>query len=363
MSENIKKILETIKSTEGDKFEYNEEAISKDLSLVRNTSITIKILTFLGSALASLTVIVLLFLSEIVKNEVSLLIAGGIFVVASLFINKKSDNNIHETFSMTGYISGVILVGAGITGMRGNENVMISTFFILSIISLSITQNYIISFLNALMFLVSLIYFIIINEVHDLVHLFISINVFSLLYIIKFEAKVININKFTSKLYDPIRIALIISLVFALTILANGDNFKISPKYIYLSSFSLGIAIAYMISMVFDILKIKSASHKNIIYFMSSLILLSIVFAPSILGAIFIILMSFYVNYKTGLILGIISLIYFISRYYYYMDITLLMKSVILIASGVLFITFYAVLSRGLSKELNSVTIKDKETI
>ena len=56
-----------------------------------------------------------------------------------------------------------------------------------------------------------------------------------------------------------------------------------------------------------------------------------------------------WVNYKTGLVIGIISFIYFISQYYYDLNFTLLTKSIILFSSGIVFILFYLFTNKKLN--------------
>ena len=85
------------------------------------------------------------------------------------------------------------------------------------------------------------------------------------------------------------------------------------------------------------------------IYILSALILVSTIFSPSISGGIVIVLLSFLVNYKTGLAIGIISIIYFVSQYYYDLNFTLLTKSIILFVSGIMFLLFYLFTAKNLN--------------
>jgi uncharacterized membrane protein len=92
---------------------------------------------------------------------------------------------------------------------------------------------------------------------------------------------------------------------------------------------------------LFKVLNINKTQHKVGIYIATVFVLLPTVFSPAISGAILLILLSFYVNYKTGLVLGVAAFLYFISQYYYDLNLTLLTKSILLFSSGVLFIALY----------------------
>ena len=176
---------------------------------------------------------------------------------------------------------------------------------------------------------------------YNLIHLYIAFITLMLTYCMLNESKIITSSKKLSKLYNPIRIGLTISLLFGLVIIGKRNLIPISQNYIWLSSIVLFFVVIYLVSMISNILDIKSVKNKILIYSLSILILIPTVFSPSISGAILIILLSFLVNYKTGLIIGIISFIYFISQYYYDLNFTLLTKSIILFSSGIVFIIFH----------------------
>ena len=77
------------------------------------------------------------------------------------------------------------------------------------------------------------------------------------------------------------------------------------------------------------------------IYALSLLTLLTTILAPAISGSLLIVLLAFKVNYRTGFVMGLIALVYGIGQYYYDLQFTLLVKSIMLMASGALFLLFY----------------------
>ena len=96
-------------------------------------------------------------------------------------------------------------------------------------------------------------------------------------------------------------------------------------------------------------IEIEALKDKILIYALTSLVLIPLLFAPFILGVIVLILISFLVNYKTGLVIGILSIVYFISRYYYDLDFTLLTKSILLFVSGIIFLLLYILTNKKLN--------------
>ena len=229
----------------------------------------------------------------------------------------------------------------GLKEMNVDENITAVLIIMIALCSLFITQNYMLSFISVLAINASLLTLIISNDLYNLIHLYIAFNTIMLTYCFLNEAKIITSNNKLSKLYNPIRIGLIFSLLFGLIVIGIKDLIPISQNYIWMSSVIIVFIIMFLVKTITEITKIETLKNKLLIYSLSVLILIPTVFSPSISGAILIILLSFLVNYKTGLVIGIVSLIYFISQYYYDLNFTLLTKSIILFSSGIVFVLFY----------------------
>ncbi len=348
--EQLLNLANSIKTSEGDYFNFNETNLIEELNHQQEnkSSLVIKILSIFGGVLSSFAFLGFLLIAGLYDSEIGMLVFGIGFIVTSILINRAQDKLITDTLSVSLYILGLALIGFSLSEMDFNENLIILIILGIAIISLFITQNYILSFISILTINGSLLTLIASNDLFSLIHLYIIINTALLVFIFLNEAKIITYNKILSKLYNPSRIAIIISLLTGLIVVGSKDFIPVSTNFIWLSSIVFFIAIIYLISKIVSILQIKSSQDKNLIYLLSGIMLLPTVISPSISGALLIVLLSFYVNYKTGLVIGIISFIYFISQYYYDLSFTLLTKSIILFSSGILFITFYLIINKKL---------------
>ena len=304
-------------------------------------SLPMKILSVLGGILASLAFLGFLFMTRLYDSSIGLLICGIICIIGAIWISKKYDKIIIDTVSVSSFIIGFILLGFGLSRLTTNNNIVCVTFIIIAFSSLMIVRNYILSFVSILIISGSILTLIISNETYDLIHIYVSALALIITYFFLKEEKIITVNKSLSILYNPIRTGLIFSFLAGLAILGKKGLFPISPNYIWLSSLIIISAIVYLGPILFDILNITKIQHKIVIYILTVLVLLPTALSPAISGAILIILLSFLVNYKTGLVLGIVAFIYFISQYYYDLNFTLLTKSILLFSSGILFIVFY----------------------
>lgn len=344
----IKEILNDIHRSEEGELKYDENVITLayEKQLENKSSLAIKVLSILGGLFATLTFLGFLFIAGLSDSQLGLSLFGIGFISVAIFLNKKFDQLIIDTFSISTYVIGFVLFGLGMSQMEVNVNLITGLVVLIALISISITQNYILSFISVLIIWESILVLIISNELFDLIHLLTAITAVLLTYWFLYEAKILAFRNKLSKLYDPIRIALIFSLLISLRMVGKGISFFEIQNNVWLSSIAIIIVIIYLVHVVSSMFGMKSQKDKIFIYSLSFLILIPTLFAPSISGAILIVLLSFRVNYKTGLVIGIISLIYFISQYYYDLNYTLLIKSIILFSSGLLFILFYLFINK-----------------
>lgn len=346
--EHIQEVLKAIEVFNGEQVQYNEPAIIAEYHKrdANKTNLSIKILSIFGGFFATQSFLGFLSLMGLFDSNVALLAVGSAFIIAALLINRTFDKVIYDTLSISAYVTGLVLIGIGLNGLNVNNSLIALIILVVGFISLFINQTYILSFIAVLTVCGSLLSLIIINKFYGFVH---GYNIFIagiLTYHILNEGKIIATNKTLSKLYNPMRIGFIFSLLFGLIISANRETFDMNIGFIWLSSLILLLLVIYLVSEIVEIISVKDKKSQIIIYILTILVLSSTIFAPSILGAILIILLCFLVNYKTGYIVGITALIYFVSQYYYDLNFSLLTKSIILFASGILFLGFYVFVNK-----------------
>jgi hypothetical protein len=207
--------------------------------------------------------------------------------------------------------------------------------------TLVITQNYLLSFISVLIISGSILSLILFNKCYQTIHIYIAVIAASMTYWFLQEAKMLTAAKKIAALYEPVRVGLIFSLLTGLIFVGIKGWINEPIRYIWLSSVATVLLILYLISILPIIRDGKSQSSKIGIYSVSGLLLMLTAMAPAVLGSLLIILLCFFVNYKTGLVIGIIAFIYFISQYYYDLNYSLLTKSGILFSTGILSILFY----------------------
>lgn len=305
-------------------------------------SLSIKILSIFGGIMACLTFLGFIFMADVFDSSTGASIFGILCIVGSSLISRISRKTIIDTLSVSFFITGFVLLGFGL--FSKGDTIFIA-FTGLALGTLFLVQSYILSFISVLIINGTIITYSVTEEVYNLLPVMIIFQTLMITFLFTQEAKIISINRLFSKLYDPVRSGIVFS--FILTLLFIESDFL--PRiigigyhyYDWVPSLVIVLAILYVVFLLFNTLKVSNTTYKIIIYALTVLFLSPTLLTSTISGAILIVLLSFFVNYKTGFVLGIIALIVFIGRFYYDLQFSLLTKSILLFASGVIFLIIY----------------------
>ncbi|MEZ4809808.1 MAG: DUF4401 domain-containing protein [Allomuricauda sp.] len=341
-------ILRHIRAMEGEHFAFDEDAmfIEYQKREGERSNLVIKVLSVFGGILASLAFLGSLLLFELYDSPAGMLIVGGICIVAAIWLNKKIENLIIDTFSVSIYVLGIVLLIIGMFSLELHEDLINLCVIAIALGCLFVTQNYILSFISTLIVGGGILLLIISKDLYGAIQAYIVLYALILVYFFMAEAKLMTSSIQISKLYDPLRIGLVFSFLLGLVSLGKNDLVPISYDSLWMSSLMIILIILYLIRDKVAALGINSKKSVVWIYVLSVLTLLPTIFAPAISGSLLLVMLCFMVNYKTGLAIGIIALVYFVIQYYYDLNFTLLTKSIMLFVSGVLFLLFYVFLTK-----------------
>lgn len=350
--ERIQQVLKEIASIEGNGFKYNEQAIFNEFkNEEREQSLPIKILSILGGFFATLFFLGFLLLLGIQNSGTGLTILGLFFIAGAIILNKTFNKLIIDTASISLYIIGYSVLAFGLHELKAEDNLIPILYIIISLITLAITQNYILSFISTLIISGSILTLITMNKGYDIIHLFISSIAILMTFCFLNEAAIIKSLGKLSKLYNPVRTGLVFSFIMGLVFVGKRGLYPLNDFYIWASSVVTIGGVIYVVSLIIKILEIKNYQRQMYVYASAILILLPTIYSPAISGSILILLLGFLVNHRSVLAIGILAFLYFISQYYYDLNFTLLEKSMILLSSGILFILIYLFTSKMLKKD------------
>jgi uncharacterized membrane protein len=337
----ISELIEYFKQEEG--IVINEKAVNEEFQQdhADQSSIAIKILSVFGGFFATLTFLGFLLLAGLYDSESGMLLLGFLFIAGSLLVNKTIQRTITDASSICAYLTGHGLLAFALFEWESSGSMVCMLFICIALVTLFITQTYVLSFIAASTVLMSLLCMIFIEEIYNVIHAYVIVLTVVVTYVFLNEATIITQLRKFSKSYTPICMALIVALIGSLSTISYGYDAGVPIEYVSVSSCVTISGVVFILSRILKIYEIENTNSKIAAYIAIGFMLLPTLFASAISGALLILLLCFLVNNKTGLAAGIISFIYFISQYYYDLHFTLLVKSIVLFSTGIVCLLIY----------------------
>ena len=342
---NIPSIIQSLRSNGIGPTAYEEEKILseelKDSEIFSNFSI--KLLSIIGGILSTIAFLIFLGIAGLFSSEQGMLAIGLIMIVLSLIINSKYEHLLLDTASVATYLSGTGMFIFGLSIMSNDINSVSFTIICIGIVTLFVTQNYLLALIAFLMIQGGILTWLLSNNEQNMLHIFVSFMVIVTTSLYMAEAKSISNGNFFNKLYKPCQLATLLGLIISLIMIGLKKHFFSDMTYPYqwFSGMIIIGAILFLIRKILMVLQVAQITHLLGIYGLLGILLLPTFMSPAIAGALLILLLGTYINHRITVVLGVLMLTYAVIQYYYDLEITLLTKSILLFSSGITFLILY----------------------
>lgn len=339
---DITATLDLFRTREGSNFQLNEPAVLAEYEKANanRSGIAIKVLTVIGGFLATCAFIGFLFVGGLFESGLGMTIAGFFFITGSLILKRVKDLLILDTFAVSFYLTGCVLLLFGGAELRMNELAESIMFMVIALFSLWIVQAYMMAFTATLLFHASFVALLETYRFDSFIHIYISLLIWFFTLMVLQEARIIRSSVIANRLYNPVRMATLFTLLTIIYLSGSGWFFRIA-SFRWFTTISAAAAILLLLPRILQKLEVKNTTQQVLAFAAAILVLAPTIWAPGITTAILIILASFLVNFKTGIVAGILALIWFVSEYYYSLHYTLLVKSLLMMATGICFLLLY----------------------
>lgn len=303
----------------------------------QKNNLTIHVVSIIGGILTAIFLLGFLALSSIIDSQETSLIAGCVLMIATLTISRLIIKPFLDAMNITLYIAGCVLLAFGISD---NVNILFGVLIGVSILTFILSKGFILPFLSVILFNISLF--------GEIAHLYSSWYplqiavvpiVAAFLLTNLYERRLLNRLKegnFSSK-YRPFHAGLFISSIFALS--GTSSTYLTSGMNEWIISVFLWMGILLMVHKIMRVMEVENPASKAGIYLLSVVICLPTLFAPYVSGSLLLILICFHYGYKAECGAALLLFVYSISKYYYDLNITLLVKSLTLFFIGIALIT------------------------
>jgi hypothetical protein len=312
-------------------------------------TLAMKILSIVGAFLATGFFLGFTFLIGVSSPLAFALMGGGMLVGSYFFCRRDFLGITGEAFGVALAVCGFPLFLTGLADIFTTESSMALIALVLAGTILALMENSIITFLATVMMGACLLFLA--HDGFDRLgaHLYVGFVAVLLTAWVQYEAMVLKASDLLCRRYDGIRTGLILALLIGAGFLSDFRFWMDMPRlpnwYASVALVPLTLWLAYGLWQRFEVV---AAQRWRYLAGLLSL-LLPTIFAPALSATLLCLLLAWKAGYRTGTALAVIALIYFISRYYYDLNLNLLTKSIILGASGSLFLLAWALLRNKIS--------------
>lgn len=339
MNNHLEKLLKVMKNYVSDEELHN--AHSQILKSNSNNSMSMKVLTIIGGFLSTIAFLAFMFISHVFDSGQAMFIFGIACIAVSYFIHYKKENLIFETVSVTLYMAGYILFSSGLLEMKMDESLLCCILIIMSLISIITINNRLLIFLSVLLLNASFFALYNLKNITQLFYIHLSIITVIVYIMYFFETYFLSQSTLIKRIYHPIRIGFSFMFLFSFIGFQLYQNMLFSQYYLYILSLTILFCNLWLL---YNILHKMNFSLQWQLY--AVLIVIILLLAPTfmhhgIAASLLLMLLCYYAQYSMGIIISAIMFVYYISRFYYDMHYSLILKSIILMFSGLLFLIFY----------------------
>jgi hypothetical protein len=343
-------LLQEIEQEQDANFVYDRSSIERDIELhaQNRASLAIKVLTILGGLLGTSTFLGFFVAAGLYDSPVSMLVVGVMLLIGAEWLIKVKKDATIDSIGVALTIAGYFMLGIGVQQVTHSNTAVASVLGLVAVLLLIFSESKICVFISVLVLAGSLLSLLFILKVAYLVHGLTAALGALLTYISLNEAKLIATYHRLNLMYSPIRIGVVFSLALTLGLTVHQKFLSANIGHLWISSMVLIIFVLILLTNVLKHTTIIRSKTKAICYACGAVLLVPFILTPSVPGALLILLSSFYMGNKFGFWVGLLALVYFIVLYYYDLNMTLLAKSGIMIASGLLFLGVFVLLNRYL---------------
>ena len=301
--------------------------------MAQKNNLTIQVVSIIGGILTAIFFLGFLVVASIIRTETSSLIIGCLFIITTLTISRRLTVPFLDAMNITLYIAGCALIAYG---LNKSTNALFIALAITGIFTFFLSKGFILPFLSVILFIISFL--------GELAYLSSSIQLLQIavvpvlavfLFTNLYEMDILTGLKenLVSK-YTPFHSGLFVSCICLLAGLSV--NYGIPAPYWLLSIF-IWIGILLIIQRIMPVMEVTNPVSQIGICILCILICLPTMFAPYLSGSLLLILICFHYGYKAECAAALLLFIYAVSKYYYDLNLSLLVKSITLFFTGIIF--------------------------
>ncbi len=338
---------------ENQEFRFNGDAIRRAYdSRDKNPGhIAIRVLVILGTLLSAVLIVSILFSFGIYDSEIAMLVTGIAGLLAGMWIHLKRQSDVTDTISISLILMGYASIAFALGEWKIDTGLICGSLIVISVACFIFSKNFILPFLSVVSACIYLFIWVQAKCPPVFIPLLYSALAVALLPVYLFEGNLLDLLRKKGYQYQPLRLGLLASVLAGLYIfspffLRGLQEFPFKHYQLY---FSVPVSLICLSAVACLLRETRFApgSWKIAIFLIIVLVLGLTLFAPAIGLSLYLLVITFYNAHKTGTVISIVSLCFAIGLYYYDLHFSLLVKSLLLMLPGLVFLAGYWLITRA----------------
>jgi hypothetical protein len=341
---------EAILRSHGLETRINHESLKAELegSDAGKTGVTLKILSIIGGLIASSMLSGFFFSSGLMESPFVMLASGLLFIFGALWLNRRADHLVMDTFTISIFLLGFVHMAMAMSKLEWKLDLAIPLLGVAALLALAVTQGYMLSFLSSLIASASILFYIAHRKWNEGIHAYVVLWVCVSLWLFYSEGGILSRGVKASRQYPPIRVVAILSLIVGLFLVCNRNFLPYREGTMWITSLVTTAGVLFVADSLAPLLGLQKTIERITLLAGVLLLVLPLWFAPALTGSMLVVLLGFRTGDRTTFALGILAFLYFTVQYYYDLDLTLLVKSYVMMSTGLLFLGLYLVSNKKL---------------
>lgn len=299
------------------------------------SNLAIQILTIIGGLLSASCFIGFLVSINFFRSDISAGILGVCLIIIAVIGNRLANQLFLETLITTLYVVGCSTLCYALANSGWHTEVICLLFILIGVLTFLLSKGLFFPFLSVILFNIAFAWLFVSSlQPMDVSRLFVLLpgGVFLLLNL--FEAKLITSFPGREHLFRPLHAGFFTAFACGLTGMSGYYTSSTQSAPVWILSILLWLGIVLMLHQAMQAMKVKSTKREAMVYLVCLVFLVPTLFAPSLSGALLLLLLCFHYGYKVEMGVSLIAFIYLLIKYYYDLQFTLLTKSMALFATG-----------------------------
>ncbi len=314
----------------------------------------IRLMMVFGAWIASIFFLLAIFIAELVKSAESALVMGTVWIIAAVFLRRKASQTFPVQLALALSVAGHIMFCYALADIFNDALAAVVSMIVLSIVLYPLYKDVLHRFLSPLSAIAFIIFWIYDEKFYWMFHILILAEIVAVAILFT-NAKI-------KSDFRPLAYAFAVAIPATLLLILIGEPIRFLFRYNGWLNFDWLIAkVIFSFALLWlyqwALGSLERLKQPPILFGVIATLILGFISTPGLLAALWLMILGYSLRDYILIALATIFFPVFITIYYYNLDLTLDIKSYILIASGIIFLLMRWYLSKFKDEEKGTLSI------